>query len=525
MHTSHAQGPSEPLRIWFLAFALMMALAGCASLPEHLPLGAPGHAPPPQPGGALADIENGLHAKLGLETSAWRVLDSNEDAFRWRLALVDSAQHTLDLQYYFWWEDDTGELLMKHVIDAANRGVKVRIILDDLTTVLKDDRTLEVRDWQSAMLNAHPNIELRLFNAFRSRSVLGRGIDFLRHMDVLNQRMHNKLLVADNRAVILGGRNIGNEYFGFGTEFNFRDLDVLGLGPVARQASTVFDRFWNSDWVVPASALRTDATARDLRADRPRRLEALQGSPVLGRFSLDRKDWSAELADFANSASLGASHVLTDLPAPNAVRHRMPAAMRDFMSSAKSELLIANSYVIPDDNDIAMFAELRSRGVKVQLLTNSLASQDVPAVNSHYKRWRKPLVRAGVDLYEARADAAVGPTLADTAPVHAQFMGFHVKAIVVDRERLFVGSMNLDPRSQELNSEMGVVIDSAPLARQIADLMQQDMQPANAWHVTLCERGRLRWTADGEALTRQPARSAWQRAQDLFFMLFPRNLY
>jgi putative cardiolipin synthase len=163
--------------------------------------------------------------------------------------------------------------------------------------------------------------------------------------------------------------------------------------------------------------------------------------------------------------------------------------------------------------------------VKVRLLTNSLASQDVPAVNSHYKRWRKPLVRAGVDLYEARADAAVGPTLADTAPVHAQFMGFHVKAIVVDRERLFVGSMNLDPRSQELNSEMGVVIDSAPLARQIADLMQQDMQPANAWHVTLSERGRLRWTADGEALTRQPARSAWQRAQDLFFMLFPRNLY
>ena len=203
----------------------------------------------------------------------------------------------------------------------------------------------------------------------------------------------------------------------------------------------------------------------------------------------------------------------------------MPAAMRDFMSSAKSELLIANSYVIPDDNDIAMFAELRSRGVKVQLLTNSLASQDVPAVNSHYKRWRKPLVRAGVDLYEARADAAVGPTLADTAPVHSQCMGFHVKAIVVDRERLFVGSMNLDPRSQELNSEMGVVIDSDAFARQIAGIMEQDMQPQSAWQVTLNEQGRLRWTAEGEPLTRQPARGAWQRMQDVFFMLFPRNLY
>jgi putative cardiolipin synthase len=267
------------------------------------------------------------------------------------------------------------------------------------------------------------------------------------------------------------------------------------------------------------------ATARDLRADMPRMLEALQGSPVLGRFPLDRKDWSAELADFAKSASLGASHVLTDLPAPSAVRHRMPGAMRDFMASAKSELLIANSYVIPDDNDIALFEELRSRNVRVRILTNSLASQDVPAVNSHYKRWRKPLLKAGVDLYESRADAATGPTLADTPPAHAEFMGFHVKAVVVDRDRLFVGSMNLDPRSQELNSEMGVVIDSAPLARQIADLVEQDMQPANAWHVTLNERGSLRWTAGGKSLARQPARSAWQRAQDLFFMLFPRNLY
>jgi cardiolipin synthase C len=516
MHTRYA---------WILAFALAVGLASCATLPEHVPHGAPGHAPPPQPGGALADLENGLHPKLGPDISAWRALDSNEDAFRWRLALVDSAQHTLDLQYYFWWEDDTGELLMKHVVDAANRGVKVRIILDDITTLLKDDRTPKVRDWQTAMLNAHPNIELRLFNAFRSRSLLGRGVDFLRRMDIMNQRMHNKMMVADNRAVILGGRNVGNEYFGFGKPFNFRDLDVLGLGPVARQTSTVFDRFWNSDWVVPATALKLDATRKDLRADQPRVAQELEGKPVLERFPLDRKDWSAQLAEFAKTALPGGSHVLTDLPAPNAVRHRMPDAMRDFMASAKSELLIANSYVIPDDNDIALFEELRSRRVQVRILTNSLASQDVPAVNSHYKRWRKPLLKAGVDLYESRADAAIGPTLADTPPAHAQFMGFHVKAIVVDRERLFVGSMNLDPRSQELNSEMGVVIDSAPLARQIAEIIQQDTQPANAWHVTLNERGSLRWTADRKPLSRQPARSAWQRAQDMFFMLFPRNLY
>jgi putative cardiolipin synthase len=508
-----------------ILLVLALALSGCATLPEQLPKGPVGHAILPQPTGPLAELENSLHSRLGMEGSAWKALDSNEDALRWRLALVDSARTSLDIQYYFWWEDETGQLLMKHVIGAADRGVKVRIILDDLTTLLKDDRTPKVRDWETAILNAHPNIELRLFNAFRARSLLGRGLDFLRRMDIMNQRMHNKMLIADNRAVILGGRNVGNEYFGFGQEFNFRDLDVLGLGPVARQTSTVFDRFWNSDWVVPVSVLDLAPTPRDLRAQTPRILQSLEGSLVLERFPLNRKDWASDLADFAKNADVGGSHVLTDLPAPNAVRHRMPDAMRNFMASARRELLITNAYVIPDDNDIKLFDELRKRGVTVKLLTNSLASQDVAAVNSHYKRWRKPLLKAGIELYESRPDAEVARTLADTPPAHADFMGLHVKAIVVDRKRVFVGSMNLDPRSEELNSEMGVVIDSESFARQIADIMERDMLPENAWRVSLDERGGLQWTAEGEPLTRQPARSGWQRMQDLFFMLFPSNLY
>jgi cardiolipin synthase C len=505
---------------------LVLGFAGCATtLPENPPRGPEGHALPPQPGGPLADLESTLRPRLGAEGSAWHLLDSNEEALRWRLALVDSAQYSLDVQYYFWWEDESGQLLMKHVIDAADRGVKVRIILDDLTTLLEDHRTPKVRDWQTAILNAHPNIELRLFNAFRVRSLVGRGVDFLVRMDLMNQRMHNKMLVADNRAAIVGGRNVGNEYFGFATEFNFRDLDVLGIGPVARQNSTVFDRFWNSEWVVPVAALKLDATAGDLRAQEPRILGSLEGTPVLVRFPVDRRDWSAELANLAKIAQVGPSRVLTDVPVKDTVRHRMPKAMHDLMVSAKSELLITNSYVIPDENDIALFRELRARGVTVKLLTNSLASQDVPAVNSHYKRWRKPLLDAGVELYEMRADAAIGPLLADTPPVRARFYGLHVKAMVVDRERVFVGSMNLDPRSEELNSEMGVVVESEPLALQLAGIMERDMKPASAWKVALSERGEERWTADGTTLRRQPARSMWQRAQDLFFMMFPRNLY
>jgi putative cardiolipin synthase len=287
----------------------------------------------------------------------------------------------------------------------------------------------------------------------------------------------------------------------------------------------VFDRFWNSKWVVPVSALELGATARDLRAEKPGILRSLEGSPVLERFPLNRKDWAPEIADIPKSAPVGTSRVLTDVPGSNGVRHRMPKAMRDLMMSATSELLITNAYVIPDDSDIAMYRELRARGVTVKILTNSLASQDVPAVNSHYKRWRKPLLKAGIELYESRPDAALRTTHADTPPAHAEYMGLHVKAVVVDRKRVFVGSMNLDPRSAELNSEMGVVIESEPLARQLAGIMELDMQPANSWRLTLSERGDVRWTADGPALDRQPARSLWQRTQDVFFMMFPKNLY
>jgi putative cardiolipin synthase len=506
--------------VLFLALA-----AGCATLPEKLPLGPPGHALAPQPDGPLAQLESTLKPRLDADGSAFTLLEANEDALRWRLAVIDSARHSLDMQYYFWWQDDTGQLVMKHVIDAADRGVKVRIILDDLTTLLEDDRTLKVRDWETAILNAHPNISIRLYNAFRSRSLPGRAVDFLWRMDLMNQRMHNKMLVADNRAVILGGRNIGNEYFGFGDAFNFRDLDALGVGPVARQCSAVFDRFWNSDSVVPVSALELHATRRDLRAEKKEVVAQLETSPVIQRLPLKRADWSDAMTSFAKLAHVGASRVITDVPAEGAVRHHMPQAMRDLMTSAQRELLIVNAYVIPDDQDIALFKELSSRGVKVRMLTNSLASQDVPAVNSHYKAWRKALLDAGVDLYEARPDAEIRKLVADTPPNRAKYAGLHVKAMVVDRKQVFVGSMNLDPRSAELNTEMGVVVSSAPLAEQLAGYMERDMRPENAWRVTRGKHVGLTWTAGDQTLHRQPARSLWQRSQDILFMLFPKRLY
>ena len=238
-----------------LPIVLLLGLVGCATLPENLPKGPPAKAMAPQMSGALAQLETQLQPKVAADGSGFHLLDSNEDALRWRLALVDSAEHSLDLQYYFWFGDASGDLLMKHVLDAADRGVKVRLILDDISTWIEKHSQPKVRDWEVSVLDAHPNVELRLFNAWRSRTMAGRVVEFLHHMGRANQRMHNKLMIADNRAAIMGGRNIGDEYFGYSPESNFRDLDLLMMGSAVPQAEAVFDQFWNSRAVIPIAAL------------------------------------------------------------------------------------------------------------------------------------------------------------------------------------------------------------------------------------------------------------------------------
>jgi putative cardiolipin synthase len=507
------------------ACALALSVVSCTSLPEKPPLGAPGQALAPRASGPLAEVEAAVRPPLGPDQSGFTLLDANEDGLRWRLALIDSARHSLDLQYYVWWGDESGSLLLKRVIDAADRGVRVRIILDDLSTMLEDGAHPKLRDAAAALIDAHPNIDVRLFNAWRSRPLGGRAIEMLGRMERMNHRMHNKLLVADNRAAILGGRNVGNEYFGLSPEFNFRDLDVLGIGAVARQASGVFDRFWNSEWVVPVKALEIPATPEDLKLSRAPARKKLEAAKSLARFPIDHHDWSAALAELPDRMHVGTSRVHTDTPDPDALNHHMPEAIRNLIGGATREVLITNAYIIPGESAVKRMREQTARGVKIRMLTNSLASHDVPAVNSHYKQWRKPLLEAGVDLHEMRADAAVQPLLADTPPTRAEFMGLHVKAIVIDRERVFIGSMNLDPRSWEINSEMGVVVDSPGLAQALARAMERDMQPENAWRVTLDAQGQVRWTAGDTTLTSQPARSFWQRVEDVIFMAFPRDLY
>ena len=508
-----------------IATAAGLLLAGCATPPAP-PTPVPSSARPPAPAGPLADAEAAIRAAHGADGSGFVTLERAEDALAWRLALIDSARDSLDLQYYVWFGDRVGQLLLVRVLAAADRGVRVRLLVDDLNTMLHDMATIEARDALHAALDRHPKIEVRVFNGWQGRDLLSRVAEGTWHFTRLNRRMHTKQLVADNRAAVIGGRNIGDEYFGLNADFNFHDLDVLGVGPVAREASAVFDRYWNSGWAgrlapAPASTARlpepSAAAARaiaDLHAD-PRARAILEG----------RRSWAPELSRLT-AAHPGRGRVFADPPSRDeAVRNRLPETFRALLRSARREVLLVNAYIIPDETFIADLRELNARGVSIRILTNSLASHDVPAVNAHYESWREAIIGTGAALHELRPDPAIQATLVETAPVRGRFTGLHTKALVVDRERSFVGSMNLDPRSEVFNAEMGVVVDSAPLARELADAMERDMSGANAWRVAPGPDGALRWSSDAGTLSRQPARDVWQRLANVFFKLFPPSLY
>jgi putative cardiolipin synthase len=509
-----------------LSLALVLLLAGCAAQrfePTDRP--APEYAAPAQPDDAFYAIESRIASLHGDAVSGFKLLDSNEDSLLWRLALIDSARYTIDAQYYLWYGDDSGLLLIERLLQAADRGVHVRLLLDDLNLLLRDASTIRLRDQGAALLASHPRIDLRLFNPWSRRSLAARAGEALTDMSRLNQRMHHKMLVADSRAAIVGGRNIGDEYFGLNEAFNFHDLDVLAIGPVTREASAVFDTFWNSEWVVSAGTLAIEPNPADAERARSDLRARLARRSDLARFPVESQDWSEELAALDGELRVGESEILTDVPEAGEIAQDMLEAIRGLMASASQELLIANAYIIPSDRGIETLRELNASGGRARILTNSLASHDVPAVNSHYKKWRRPILEAGAELYEMRDDAAIKATVADTPPVSAKFMGLHSKAMVIDRRWSYIGSMNFDPRSAAINTEMGVVVDSPELGEDLARLIERDMEPENSWQVQLVDGDSLRWVSDDAVVTRQPARSLWQRIQDLFFMLFPEELY
>jgi putative cardiolipin synthase len=312
---------------------------------------------------------------------------------------------------------------------------------------------------------------------------------------------------------------------GLNAAFNFHDLDVLGIGPVARQTSSVFDAYWNSEWVMPVSALRIPISSAEQEEARAQLSKRISEAESLARFAVSPRSWSAALASLAGRLHVGASQVYSDLPRDGTIEHVMLERIHAMLDTARSEVLIVNAYIIPSERGIAALRRLKGRGVDMKVLTNSLASHDVPAVNSHYKQWRKPIIDAGAELYEMRHDAEIQRLVSDTPPTRANFIGLHSKAMVVDRERVYIGSMNYDPRSALFNTEMGVFIESRGLGEALAKLILRDMQPINSWRVEVDDDGGLRWINNEEVVTSQPARNWWQRVEDALFEVIPKEYY
>jgi putative cardiolipin synthase len=291
---------------------------------------------------------------------------------------------------------------------------------------------------------------------------------------------------------------------------------------VARQASAMFDDIWNGGWVISASALPQKVDEKFVARKTQRFIEQLEAAGSLSEFALEPQDWTEELNQLRQELKFGSSKFIFDRIENGGLVEGVTAPLGAVLKSAEHEILLLNAYIIPKQNFVDEIKQLTGRGVRVRILTNSLASHDVPAVNSHYQKWRKPIIETGAELYELRPDPAI-KSLVDTQPVSSKFTGLHTKAFVVDRHKVFIGSMNFDPRSVNINTEMGVVIDSTSLGAEMAELANRNMDPENAWQVKLNEQGKLIWVNSEETVTRQPARNAWQRFMDGLFKILPKS--
>ncbi len=501
------------------------ALGGCLSVPHVLPEAPPktvSFAQEPQPGNRLDALSQQLMADHPEGESGFLMLDNNAAALRWRLLLADLAEETLDMQYYLWNNDATANLLLERVLQAADRGVRIRLMVDDIT--------LMGRDAGVAALSRHPRIEIRLFNPVegRHRSTLLRGFEFAGKIKQLNHRMHNKLMVADNRLGIVGGRNIGNEYFGLNRKQNFVDFDVLAVGEIVPRISFSFDLFWNSDWAYPGEGLIKNhpdpALLDELRHKLEERLE--DSREMLVAFGDEDINAERMLATLKSELYTGRADVIYDQPL---VGEEMPPrqlieSLRQLTTKAHDELLASSPYLIPDDDLYQIAPELKARGMRIAALTNSLGATNHPIVHSGYKKHRPRILEAGIDLFEFRRDAAPADS-PNTAPVSAKAFGLHAKFIVIDRRTVFVGSLNLDPRSIYVNTEMGLLIDSADLAEAVTILFENLVAPENSWQVRKDENNRLTWHSGAEIRKSEPPSSFGHRFQAWFFGLFSLDEY
>ena len=425
--------------------------------------------------------------------SGIHALSDGRAAFASRVLLADTAERSLDVQYYIWHDDMSGTLLLDALARAAERGVRVRLLIDD-NGAKGLDKTL-------AVLDAHPNIEVRLFNPFVQRSF--RAVGYLTDFSRLNRRMHNKSMTADNQATIIGGRNIADEYFDVADTMSFADLDLLAVGPVVDDVSTDFDRYWASGSSYPIKGFLDAATDQDKRrwADHIANVKASKEAAAY-RKALADSGFVKDLMSQSLYFEWAPAQMISDDPAKGLGEadkaHMMPHLLRKMLGTPTHDLMLVSSYFVPTDGGVEAFGDMARDGVDITILTNSLEATDVALVHAGYAKHRKPLLEQGVHLFEMKRNSPDSRGGGGRSLMGSSSSSLHAKTFSVDGQRVYVGSYNFDPRSAKLNTEMGFVISSPALAQAMARTLAERM-PESTYTVVLSPSGDLQWREQTES--------------------------
>lgn len=448
------------------------------------------------------------------------LLDNGLDAYVARALLAEKAERSIDVQYYMFHQDTVGQLLIHSLLKAADRGVRVRMLIDDMYG--------EEADSVWTALDAHPHMEVRLFNPFiRGRS---KNLQFITRFSDVNHRMHSKSFTVDNQATVVGGRNIGDEYFDADQNLAFADIDVLAVGPVVPGVSEAFDEYWNSSYAYSASLLAGQAPTETLAAVKSQ-LDDFQDDESARRYlaALDDSNLATGLRAGTIAFDWAEAHVIHDSWAKkdrgeNWQQELLISQLWPFMEATEEELLIISPYFVPGRKGADALCGLSAKGVLIRILTNSLASNDVSAVHAGYSRYRKQLLEAGVELYELDEEINKEVLKRFNWLPGLSKSSLHAKTMVLDQRAMFVGSMNLDPRSIKINNEIGILFFNKKVAEASAQTFNDNIEKV-AFKVELDPYGSLRWKVmrDGKKVvyTDEPNVSFWNKLTIWIIRLLP----
>ena len=527
--------PARLIHALLLAFALT-GLGACAGLPPGAEFERRNSVALENPqqtrlGKHFADA---AHAHGG--NSAYRMVPLGLDGYFLRTQMIEAAERTIDLQYYIFRNDETGKLLCEALLRAADRGVRVRILVDDIDAGAGENRDIQI-------LTAHPNIAVRVYNPlrYRGRSTARRYTEILFNLPRLDYRMHAKLMVVDNAVSLVGGRNVGDEYFQIDPEGQLGDYETFAGGPIVTGLSSVFDEFWRNLYAVPIRALGGDVPTQEDLGTYRQELRA------------HRQEKREDGSDYATRVQAGEplrgmltgrvplvwapATVVYDPPDKRAVvRGEKPGPlMRDTLArefeNAQSEVLLVSAYVVPGREGMRLLRQAKARGVGVRIVTNSMQANSEPTAHAGYLQYREAVLSNSDALYEVRdrPGSARGPGQGEAMNRYGTF-GIHTKLIIFDRRRVLVSSMNFDERSLNLNAELGLLIDSPELAQQAIALFNGLAQPLNSYHVTRelrsgPEPSRLTWRTVENGVPveyyEDPAKSMGHRLQVQLMALLP----